>query len=109
MREILLMDAACDIMPAEKKVSPKTDDLLNITGAITIQTIYDSESDDKEPVAITSKVPYKYQWSLNPLDQAEGVFACRVKALEYMIINERKFRVKITLEFSGQLFCERCV
>ncbi len=107
MREILLMDAACDIMPAEKKVSPKTDDLLNITGAITIQTIYDSESDDKEPVAITSKVPYKYQWSLNPLDQAEGVFACRVKALEYMIINERKFRVKITLEFSGQLFCER--
>lgn len=84
-----------------KKYPPKTDDLLNITGAITIQTIYDSESDDKEPVAITSKVPYKYQWSLNPLDQAEGVFACRVKALEYMIINERKFRVKITLEFSG--------
>lgn len=81
MREILLMDAGADIMPAEKKVSPKTDDLLNLTGTITIQTIYDSEEDEKEPISITSKVPYKYQWSLNPMDQAEGVFDCRVKNL----------------------------
>lgn len=107
MREILLMDAGADIMPAEKKVSPKTDDLLNLTGTITIQTIYDSEEDEKEPISITSKVPYKYQWSLNPMDQAEGVFDCRVKNLEFMIVNERKFRVKITLEVIGQLFCER--
>lgn len=107
MREILLMDAQADIMPAEKKVSPKTDDLLNLTGTITIQTIYDSEEEEKEPISITSKVPYKYQWSLNPMDQAEGVFDCRVKNLEFMIVNERKFRVKVTLEFTGQLFCER--
>ncbi len=107
MREILLMDAGCDIMPTEKKVSPKTDDLLNITGNITIQTIYNAESEEKEPISITSRVPYKYQWSLNPRDQADGVFGCRVKNLEYMIVNERKFRVKITLEFTGQLFCQR--
>ena len=58
MREILLMDAGCDIMPTEKKVSPKTDDLLNITGTLTIQTIYAAESEEKEPFSITSKVPY---------------------------------------------------
>ena len=107
MREILLMDAGCDIMPTEKKVSPKTDDLLNITGTLTIQTIYAAESEEKEPISITSKVPYKYQWSLNPMSQAEGVFGCQVKNLEYMIVNERKFRVKITLQFTGQLFCQR--
>lgn len=107
MREILLMDAGCDIMPTEKKVSPKTDDLLNITGTLTIQTIYAAESEEKEPISITSKVPYKYQWSLNPIAQAEGVFGCQVKNLDYMIVNERKFRVKITLEFTGQLFCQR--
>lgn len=106
MSEILLMDACCDIIPSEKKVSPKTDDLLNITGIITIQTIYDAEGGDGEPVSITSKVPYKYQWSLNPMDQADGVFDCSVKKLDYMIINERKFRVKITLQFTGKLFCE---
>ena len=39
--------------------------------------------------------------------QAEGVFGCQVKNLDYMIVNERKFRVKITLEFTGQLFCQR--
>lgn len=107
MREILLMDASADIMPSEKKVSPKTDDLLNITGTITIQTIYDAESEGQEPISIISKVPYKYQWSLNPMDQAEGMFACSVKNLDYMIVNERKFRIKVTLEFTGQLFSQR--
>lgn len=106
MREILLMDAACDIVPAEKKVVPKTDDLLNFTGSLTIQTIYSAE-DSGEPVAITSKIPYKYQWSLNPQDEAEGVFGCKVRGLESMIVNERKFRVKVTLEFSARLLCSR--
>lgn len=107
MREILLMYADCDITPSEKKIAPKTDDLLNITGTITLQTIYDAESEDSEPVAITSRIPYKYQWDLNPAEQAEGVFGCRVKNLEYMIINERKFRVKVMLEFTGQLFAAK--
>lgn len=107
MREILLMDASCDIMPTEKRISPKTDDLLNITGTVTVQTIYDSESEDREPISITSRVPYKYQWSLNPVDRAEGIFESRVKSLEFMIVNERKFRVKVTLEFTGQLFCQQ--
>lgn len=106
MRQILLMDAACDISPTEKKVSPKTDDLLNLTGVITVQTLYDAEGEPQLPVSITSKVPYKYQWSLNPPEQGDGVFSCRVKSLEYMVVNERKFRVKITLEFTGRLFCE---
>lgn len=106
MRDILLMDAVCDMTPAEKKVAPKTDDLLNLTGNVTVQTIYSAEGTE-EPVAITSKIPYKYQWSLNPEDEAEGVFGCKVRGLESMIINERKFRVKVTLEFSARLLCSR--
>ena len=115
MREILLMEAVCDIMPTEKKVLPKTDDLLNLTGMITIQTLYrpecgasgDASPRQRMPVAIVSKVPYKYQWNLNPQNQGEGVFSCRVKSLEHMVINERKFRVKVTLEFCAQLFCQQ--
>ena len=107
MRQILLMDAHCDISPSEKKVSPKTDDLLNLTGIITIQTLYAAEGESQLPVSIISKVPYKYQWSLNPSNQGEGVFSCCVKNLDYMIVNERKFQVKITLEFTGRLFCKQ--
>ncbi len=107
MREIFLMDAQADIIPCEKKIMPKTDDLLNITGTITVQTLYGCEEDDGKIVSIVSKVPYKYQWNLNPTDKADGVFNCKVKKLEYMIVNERKFRVRITLEFIGRLFCEK--
>ena len=79
MQDILLMHASCDITPAEKKVVPKTDDLLNFTGNLTVQTLYSAEG-SREPVAITSKVPYKYQWSLNPQDEGEGVFDCKVRS-----------------------------
>ena len=106
MQDILLMHASCDITPAEKKVVPKTDDLLNFTGNLTVQTLYSAEG-SREPVAITSKVPYKYQWSLNPQDEGEGVFDCKVRSLESMIVNERKFRIKVTLEFSARLLCSR--
>ncbi len=107
MQEIFLMEAKADIMPAEKRIMPKTDDLLNITGTITLQTLYGYEADDSQVVSIVSKVPYKYQWSLNSTDKADGVFDCKVKKLEYMIVNERKFRVRITLEFTGRFFCEK--
>ncbi len=107
MAEILLMEADCDLLPTERKLSPKTDGLLNLTGTITIQTLYRPEKADCLPVSITSKVPYQYQWHLHCNDPAEGLFSCRVKALEYMIINERKFRVKVTLEFTCMLLLEQ--
>ena len=104
MTDILLMEAECDMMPMEKNLIPKTDDLLNFTGTIMIQTLYRSDKKDSLPVAITSKVPYKYQWNLHCQAPAEGYFRCNVKQLEYMIINERKFRVKVTLEFAAYLY-----
>jgi len=111
MRDILLMDAYCDVLPTEKKLLPKTDDLVNLTGMITIQTVYQpeesSENKQKLPVAITSKLPYKFQWRLDPETPGEGVFQCKVKSLEHMVINERKFRVKVTLVFSVQFFYQR--
>ena len=73
MREILLMDASADIC-LQKKSFAKTDDLLNITGVITLRLSTTRKAKTENLVSITSKVlPYKYQWSLNPMEQAEGV------------------------------------
>ena len=104
MMEILFMDANCDIMPSEKRLLPKTDDLLNFTGTVTVQTLYHSNQEGSLPIAIVSKIPYKYQWNLHCTSPTEGYFSCHVKNVEYMIINERKFRVKITLEIMGNLY-----
>lgn len=107
MREILLMDGSADLAVMQKKLTPKIDDLVNMTGTLNIQTIYNAENGDVQPVAITSRIPYKYQWALNPQDPAEALFSCRIKRLDAMIINERKFRVKVSLEFSAQMFADR--
>lgn len=107
MREILFMDAVCDVLPTEKKVLPKTDDLMNLTGVVSVQTVYSPDGEEKMPVSISSKIPYKYQWSLNPKEPGEGVFSCEIKSIEHMIINERKFRVKVTLLFHAQLYGQK--
>ena len=104
MMEILFLEASCDIAPAEKKLQPKTDDLLNFTGTVTVQTLYHGDQEGCLPIAITSKIPYKYQWNLHCTSPAEGYFCCNVKNVEHMIINERKFRVKITLEILGSIY-----
>ena len=41
------------------------------------------------------------------MTQADGVFDVRVRNVEHMIINERKFRVKLTLLFTVRLFSEK--
>lgn len=107
MSEILLMEADCDMIPTEKKLLPKTDDLLNFTGTVEIQTLYRPDKEDCLPVAITSKVPYKFQWDIHCTAPVDGHFSCCVKDLEHKIINERKFRVKVTLEFAGNLYEEK--
>ncbi len=107
MKEILMMEAACDLSPEEKSIVAKSDELLNFTGMIELQTLYNPEGDTKKPVSITSKVPYRFQWNLAPEEDGEGLFCISVKTLEYMMINERKFRVKLSLELTGQLFCRK--
>lgn len=104
MRDILLMDASCDVAPEEKKLLPKSDESVHLSGMITLQTLYQPEDPAQGVIGITSKLSYKYMWNLHPDVFGEGVFSCRVKSLEYMVINERKFRVKLALEFSVQMF-----
>ena len=104
MRNILFMHADCDVTPEERKLIPKADDFVELTGMITLQTLYQPEEIPGRVIGITSKIPYKYSWNLSPETPGDGVLSCKVKTLDYMVINERKFRVKITLEFSVQVF-----
>ena len=104
MREILFMEACCDVTPGERHVMPKADEVFSLSGMITVQTLYCPEQEAANVETVTSRIPYKYAWNLNPKTQGEGVFSCRVKRVEHRIINERKFRVRITLEFCCRLF-----
>lgn len=107
MREILLIDGSAEVSPMEKRLTPKIDDTLNLTGTVAVQTLYSPEGAGREPVSINSKIPYKYQWNLSPAEPVQGRFSCHIKKLESMMINERKFRVKVSLEFIAQMVCEK--
>lgn len=107
MREILLIDGTCDLSPMQKKLIPKVDDLLNMTGTVVLQTLYSPEGGVSDMVSVTTKVPYKYQWAMSLDSAADAVFSCQVKSVDAMVINERKFRVKISLEFCARLHSEQ--
>lgn len=72
---------------------------IKVTGDLILQTLYIPETivDGEPMVAIDSKLPFK-----NDLEIKTGVFsdlviAPTIEALDYTIINERKFKVKATI------------
>ena len=101
MAEILLLDGMARVSPREKEVIPKTDDLLNLTGELELKIIYRSTDEKDNLVSIKSRIPYKYQWNLNPEKKCLGKFSCSINQLDYTIVNERKFRIKAELVFVG--------
>ncbi|MBR5315535.1 MAG: DUF3794 domain-containing protein [Firmicutes bacterium] len=105
MGEILYVEGTCSVIPMEKKVASKTDEDVSLSGSISLQILYLEEGKEKNPVPMNAKLTYKYTWSLGITEQVDIYFSCRIKSLEYLIVNERKLRVKISLEFTAQVFC----
>ena len=86
MKEILLMDGTVRIVNTEN-------------GEISLQTIYIPDSPcDEKVVSIDTKIPFKTQLELDEKEENILVLQGLVQNIEHMIINERKFRIKATVE-----------
>ena len=97
LKEILIMEGSCNLTTKEISILDTHEDHFSISGKVHIQTIYLPENPDKQCplVSVSTTIPFKEPWSI---DSATYVtFDCTVDKVEYSIINERKYRAKITL------------
>lgn len=97
MDEILTIAAEAGISPEEKSLMAG-EELVNLTGNIHLQAVY--KGNGGEIVPLEARLPYKHQWKSIMEVQADATFQSNVKALEYIVVNERKLRIKVTMEVS---------
>ena len=97
--------------PASREISQigKGEDYLSVSGDIELQTLYLPEKQEGgEPmIAVQTRVPYQEQWHTTLTPGATLQMDTRIEKIEHMVINERKYRVKISLAIYAREYTER--
>lgn len=109
LKEILIMEGCCNLSTHEADTTNKKDEYINISGQLILQTLYVPEKSDGlcPIISIETKIPFKEQWQATT--PSLTVFDCKVKAIEYTVINERKYRIKALIAICTKEFAESTV
>ena len=109
LKEILIMDGSCNLSTREIFASDIREEYINLTGKVHLQTIYLPEKPSKQCplVSISTTIPFKEPW---PFTNASSVeFDCSIDKIEYSIVNERKYRAKVTLTICPKVYVSKSV
>lgn len=111
LREILLIDGKNH--PANKEISQlnKNEDYISVSGEIELQTLYLPEKQENcaPIISVQARVPFKEQWHTGISQGAVLLLDTKIEKIEYMVINERKYRVKISLAVYAREYTDRRV
>lgn len=111
LREILLIDGSARLSSREIDRINKTDDYIGLSGEVELQTLYMPENRQTAGpvIAVQTRVPFKERWHTDIAPGATLILDCRTEKIEYMVINERKYRVKISLAIMARECVDRKV
>ena len=99
LAEILTADGKARLSAREINQTSKTEDYINISGDIELETLYLPEKPETcgEIISVQTRIPFKDQWHTQLSAGSCMIMECKVEKIEHMVINERKYRVKITI------------
>ena len=111
LREILLIDGSALLSSREIDRINKTDDYIGLSGEVELKTLYVPENRQVAGpvIAVQTRVPFKERWHTDIAPGATLIMDCRAEKIEYMVINERKYRVKISLSIAARECIDRKV
>ena len=97
LREILIMEGTASLSARELNGPTTKDEYTTLAGELCLQSLYCPEKPNPlcPIVSIESKIPFKEQCKLN--DATKIIASCEVEKIDYMIVNERKYRIKATI------------
>lgn len=109
MREILLIDGKAHLSAREFCAGAKADEYITLSGEVELTTLYMPENSDVcgEIISVQSRLPFKEQWHIGIAAGGCLIAKCKAEKIEYMIINERKYRVKITLAVFAKEYTDK--
>lgn len=99
LREILLITGKVRLSNREIDQMAKNEDSVSLTGDVDLQTLYIPEKGGVHGpvISISSRLPFREQWHISLEPGASMLLEANVEKIDWMVINERKYRVKVTL------------
>lgn len=108
LREILIIDGKCHLSGSHIQSLPKDEDFINLSGELELQTLYIPDKKDAQSpvIPIQSRISFKEQWHKQVPAGASLKICCTIDNIDYMVVNERKYRVKIQLLIQARQFTD---
>lgn len=105
---ILSMDGKAYLSSKEIQLGQDEGDNIRVTGEILLQTIYLPDGEEKDPVSlIQTKIPFKTDWQVSASPLSHLSIIPIIEKVEHSVINERKFRAKITVKLYLKEYAEK--
>ena len=109
LARILLIDGTP--RPSNRRLGPveKGEDSLSLSGEIELQTLYLPEKQEgaETVISVQTRVPFQEQCHIALTPESTLQLEIHVEKIEYMVINERKYRVKIFLALCIREYVDR--
>ena len=109
MKEILQVSGKVRLASREFAASGKNEDSISLSGDVELQTLYVPEKTAVHGpvVSVGNRITFREQWHTSlPQDTALMAEAC-IEKIECTVINERKYRVKISIGIIAREFADR--
>ncbi len=105
---ILSMEGKAILSSKELQIGQNDEDSVRITGEVSLQTIYLPETNKEGTISIIqSRLPFKTDWQTGASPMSSLAMTARVETIDYSIINERKFRAKVTVALTLTEYAQR--
>ena len=102
LASILAMTGKASLADSEIRVGQLSQDSVKVTGEIELHTLYIPESyaGEHHIINIQSRLPFKTEWNVSAEPLSRLVIKPSIESIDYTVINERKFRAKLTVKLS---------
>lgn len=112
LAEILASGGKVRLSSREINRTAKAEEHINLSGDIELETLYLPEKPELcygEIISVQTTIPFKEQWHIRLEPEAYLILECEIEKIEYMVINERKYRVKIVLAIYAREYAESTI
>lgn len=104
LKEILEISGRIHLASREYEASTRSEDSIPVSGEIELQTLYTPEKTGTygPVISITSRIAFREPWHTLIASDASLFLDARIESIDFMVINERKFRVKASVSLQAR-------
>ncbi len=104
LKDILDISGRIHLPSREFEASARNEDTIPVSGEIELQTLYMPEKAGAHGlvISITNRIAFREQWHTIISPDGSLFMDASIDSIDFMVINERKFRVKIAVSLQAR-------